>query len=360
MALRQTASRIKALQTEHTNSDFDPLLRPTCVAEEVDLSDDKKHWENLTDDERHFISHILAFFAASDGIVLENLGVRFMKEVQFPEVRPVFTRSIFSKNVFPRIFSRLRRVPRASAPSDRQLTPPPRLPRPGARLLRVPDCHREHPLRYARTALLAAVCIFSSGKPKPVFRISNQPLRATPSSRPRSSSLSAEMYSLLIDAYIKDPAQKDYLFRAIQNIPCIGKKADWALKWIERCARPPARWVPTLKFELHNSGQPGGVAAAAHFHSLAALTRPRPRRLTRVPPPSRPRVNNLTSLSTFRQPPFAHLYSEPPLPLTVPLTSASASSRSRASRASSSAAPSAASTGSRSAASCPASPSPTS
>ena len=46
-----------------------------------------KHWENLTDDEKHFISHILAFFAASDGIVLENLGVRFMGEVQFPEVR---------------------------------------------------------------------------------------------------------------------------------------------------------------------------------------------------------------------------------------------------------------------------------
>ena len=46
-----------------------------------------KHWETLTDDEKHFISHILAFFAASDGIVLENLGVRFMGEVQFPEVR---------------------------------------------------------------------------------------------------------------------------------------------------------------------------------------------------------------------------------------------------------------------------------
>merc|ERR1712216_968983 len=57
------------------------------TAEEVDLSDDMKHWETLTKDEKHFISHILAFFAASDGIVLENLGVRFMGEVQFPEVR---------------------------------------------------------------------------------------------------------------------------------------------------------------------------------------------------------------------------------------------------------------------------------
>jgi len=46
-----------------------------------------KHWETLTKDEKHFVSHVLAFFAASDGIVLENLGVRFMKEVQVPEVR---------------------------------------------------------------------------------------------------------------------------------------------------------------------------------------------------------------------------------------------------------------------------------
>jgi len=57
------------------------------AAEEVDLSDDMKHWETLTKDEKHFVSHVLAFFAASDGIVLENLGVRFMKEVQIPEVR---------------------------------------------------------------------------------------------------------------------------------------------------------------------------------------------------------------------------------------------------------------------------------
>ena len=54
-----------------------------------------KHWEKLSDDEKHFISHILAFFAASDGIVLENLGVRFMGEVQFPEV---------SFEIIPRVF----------------------------------------------------------------------------------------------------------------------------------------------------------------------------------------------------------------------------------------------------------------
>jgi ribonucleoside-diphosphate reductase subunit M2 len=59
----------------------------TPAAEEVDLGDDLRHWEKLSKDEQHFILHVLAFFAASDGIVLENLGVRFMKEVQLPEVR---------------------------------------------------------------------------------------------------------------------------------------------------------------------------------------------------------------------------------------------------------------------------------
>lgn len=57
-----------------------------CAAEEVDLADDLRHWESLSADEKHFIVHVLAFFAASDGIVLENLGARFMKEVQVPEV----------------------------------------------------------------------------------------------------------------------------------------------------------------------------------------------------------------------------------------------------------------------------------
>lgn len=56
------------------------------AAEEVDLSNDYADWQRLTPDEKHFISHILAFFAASDGIVLENLGQRFMTELQIPEV----------------------------------------------------------------------------------------------------------------------------------------------------------------------------------------------------------------------------------------------------------------------------------
>lgn len=62
-------------------------MRLLHAAEEVDLGDDMRHWEKLTPDEKHFILHVLAFFAASDGIVLENLGARFMKEVQLPEVR---------------------------------------------------------------------------------------------------------------------------------------------------------------------------------------------------------------------------------------------------------------------------------
>ena len=56
------------------------------AAEEVDLSTDVQHWEKLSDSEKHFISHVLAFFAASDGIVLENLAARFLNDVQVPEV----------------------------------------------------------------------------------------------------------------------------------------------------------------------------------------------------------------------------------------------------------------------------------
>lgn len=69
------------------------------TAEEVDLSDDMKHWEGLTKDEKHFVSHVLAFFAASDGIVLENLGVRFMKEVQIPEARAFYGFQIAIENI---------------------------------------------------------------------------------------------------------------------------------------------------------------------------------------------------------------------------------------------------------------------
>ncbi|KAF7123647.1 hypothetical protein RHSIM_Rhsim12G0174800 [Rhododendron simsii] len=114
------------------------------TAEEVDLSDDIRHWdEALTADERHFITHVLAFFAASDGIVLENLAGRFMKEVQVAEARAFYGFQIAIENIH------------------------------------------------------------------------------------------SEMYSLLLESYIKDSNEKDRLFHAIETIPCVEKKANWALKWID-------------------------------------------------------------------------------------------------------------------------------
>ncbi|KAE8848439.1 hypothetical protein PTNB85_02282 [Pyrenophora teres f. teres] len=113
------------------------------TAEEIDLSKDLHDWnKRLNDDERFFISHVLAFFAASDGIVNENLVERFSSEVQIPEARCFYGFQIMMENVH------------------------------------------------------------------------------------------SETYSLLIDTYISEPRQRKYLFNAIDNIPCIRKKADWALRWI--------------------------------------------------------------------------------------------------------------------------------
>jgi ribonucleoside-diphosphate reductase subunit M2 len=113
------------------------------TAEEVDLSKDLHDWHNrLNDDERYFVSHVLAFFAASDGIVNENLVERFSGEVQIPEARCFYGFQIMMENIH------------------------------------------------------------------------------------------SEMYSLLIDTYISEPKQRTYLFDAIDTIPCIRKKADWALRWI--------------------------------------------------------------------------------------------------------------------------------
>lgn len=112
-------------------------------AEEVDLSKDLVDWAKLNKDEQKFISMVLAFFAASDGIVLENLAVRFMGDVQVAEARSFYGFQIAMENIH------------------------------------------------------------------------------------------SEMYSLLIDTYIKDKHEKDRLFHATSNFPCITKKADWAKKWIE-------------------------------------------------------------------------------------------------------------------------------
>ena len=113
------------------------------TVEEIDLSHDLWDWNGkLTSNERHFLSYVLAFFAASDGIVNENLVARFSNEVQAAEARCFYGFQIMIENVH------------------------------------------------------------------------------------------SETYSLLIDTYIKDPAERVFLFDAIETIPCIKKKADWALRWI--------------------------------------------------------------------------------------------------------------------------------
>ena len=75
--------------------------------EEIDLSKDLTHWEKLKDDERHFVSMVLAFFAGSDGIVLENLGTRFMSEVQLPEARAAYGFQLMMENIHSETYSLL-------------------------------------------------------------------------------------------------------------------------------------------------------------------------------------------------------------------------------------------------------------
>ena len=113
------------------------------TVEEVDLSKDLNDWEGLSENERHFIEHVLAFFAGSDGIVTENLAQRFMNDIQIQEAKCFYGFQIAMENIH------------------------------------------------------------------------------------------SEMYSLLIDTYIRDAKRKDDLFNAIDRIPCIKKKAEWALKYIE-------------------------------------------------------------------------------------------------------------------------------
>lgn len=77
------------------------------IESEVDLSDDLKDWKKLSDDERHFIKNILAFFAASDGIVLENLGLRFFSDVQIPEARCFYAFQMAMECVHGLMYARL-------------------------------------------------------------------------------------------------------------------------------------------------------------------------------------------------------------------------------------------------------------
>jgi ribonucleoside-diphosphate reductase subunit M2 len=77
------------------------------TAEEVDLSQDNKDWEKLSAEEQHFIKHVLAFFAASDGIVLENLAARFTSEVQIPEARAFYGFQMAMENIHSETYSLL-------------------------------------------------------------------------------------------------------------------------------------------------------------------------------------------------------------------------------------------------------------
>merc|ERR1711865_264218 len=114
------------------------------TAEEVDLSQDNKDWDKLTDSERHFIKHVLAFFAASDGIVLENLGSQFATEVQIPEARAFYGFQMAMENIH------------------------------------------------------------------------------------------SETYSLLIEQYIREPAEREMIFDAIHTMPAVQQKAEWAVQWMQK------------------------------------------------------------------------------------------------------------------------------
>jgi ribonucleoside-diphosphate reductase beta chain len=144
LLLSPTSDRFVLFPIKHNNiwDMYKKAMASFWTAEEIDLYSDLDDWNNLNDQERHFISHILAFFSASDGIVNENLCLRFYNDVQIPEARAFYGFQIAMENIH------------------------------------------------------------------------------------------AETYGLLIDTYIKDAKQKDHLLNAIKTIPCITKKADWAMKWI--------------------------------------------------------------------------------------------------------------------------------
>jgi len=77
------------------------------TAEEIDLQDDLKHWNTLTDDEKHFVTHVLAFFSSSDGIVMENLAARFLTDVDVPEARAFYSFQMFIETVHSEVYAQL-------------------------------------------------------------------------------------------------------------------------------------------------------------------------------------------------------------------------------------------------------------
>ena len=141
--LAENKNRFTVFPLKHHNlwELYKKVQMSNWTAEEIDLSSDLSDWKKLSENEKHFIKYVLAFFASSDGIVYENLNLNFSKEIQLPEVRSFYA-------------------------------------------------YQEH-----------------------------------------NEMVHGETYSLLIDKYITDPEEKDKIFRAIETIPCIQKKADWAMNF---------------------------------------------------------------------------------------------------------------------------------
>ncbi|MBA0827679.1 hypothetical protein Goarm_012435, partial [Gossypium armourianum] len=149
-------------------------------AEEVDLSQDVQHWETLSSSEKHFISHVLAFFAASDGIVLENLAARFLNDVQIPEVGFPFSQA--------RAFYGFQ--------------------------IAMENIHSD----YFRAWFNLQESVVGWARLSDLFGLNCQHKTAA---------------YLLLETYIKDSKEKHRLFNAIESIPCVSKKAKWAIDWIQ-------------------------------------------------------------------------------------------------------------------------------
>ena len=145
LLLKENPNRFVIFPIEHADiwAKYKQHMAVFWIPEEIDLSKDMKDWVTLNDNERHFIKHILGFFAGSDGIVMENLAGRFMREIQVPEAKCFYSCQLIMEAIH------------------------------------------------------------------------------------------SETYSLLIDTYIENKQEKLDILRAIETIPCVQKKAKWAMQWID-------------------------------------------------------------------------------------------------------------------------------
>ena len=143
---KPTRTRFSVFPVRHHNlwGLYKKAQMSNWTAEEIDLSKDMDDWKTLSSGEHHFIKHVLAFFASSDGIVFENININFAKEIQYPEARSFYA-------------------------------------------------YQEH-----------------------------------------NEMVHGETYGLLIEKYITDPVEKDNTFRALETIPCVAQKGEWAMKWFSR------------------------------------------------------------------------------------------------------------------------------